>query len=147
VRLNPVVAQNVVSYVTIIDVPNREMKLKPGMTATVTVEVARQDDVIRVPNAALRFRASRDAGARVWTLHEGQLRPVRVETGITDGTTTAITGGDLSDDAQIVTGLATATAGAQSTSSPLLPFGGRRPGGNTSGANRQGAGRTTGANR
>jgi HlyD family secretion protein len=55
VRLEPVVAQNVVSYVTIIDVPNRDLKLKPGMTANVTVEVARADNVVRVPNAALRF--------------------------------------------------------------------------------------------
>jgi HlyD family secretion protein len=56
VRLEPVVEQNVVSYVTVIDVPNRDLKLKPGMTATVTVEIARADDVLRVPNAALRFR-------------------------------------------------------------------------------------------
>ena len=56
VRLEPVVAQNVVSYVTVIDVPNPELKLKPGMTANVTVEIARADDVLRVPNAALRFR-------------------------------------------------------------------------------------------
>ena len=60
VRLDPVVAQNVVSYVTIIDVPNRDLKLKPGMTATVTVEVARADDVVRVPNAALRFRPTQE---------------------------------------------------------------------------------------
>jgi len=58
VRLNPLVEQNVVSYVTVIDVPNVELKLKPGMTATVTVEVARSADVLRVPNAALRIRPS-----------------------------------------------------------------------------------------
>ena len=56
VRLEPVVEQNVVSYVTVIDVPNPELKLKPGMTANVSVEIARADDVLRVPNAALRFR-------------------------------------------------------------------------------------------
>jgi HlyD family secretion protein len=56
VRLQPVVEQNVVSYVTVIDVPNPDLKLKPGMTAAVTVETARADDVIKVPNAALRFR-------------------------------------------------------------------------------------------
>src|SRR6266511_1570097 len=60
VRLDPVVAQNVVSYVTIIDVPNPELKLKPGMTANVTVEVARADNVVRVPNAALRFRPTEE---------------------------------------------------------------------------------------
>ncbi len=56
VRLNPVVVQNVVTYDAIISAPNRELKLRPGMTATVTVEVARRDDVLRVPNAALRFK-------------------------------------------------------------------------------------------
>jgi HlyD family secretion protein len=56
VRLQPVVTQNVVTYQTVIDVPNPELLLKPGMTANVTIEVARREDVVRVPNAALRFR-------------------------------------------------------------------------------------------
>jgi len=56
VRLQPVVDQNVVSYVTVIDVPNPELKLKPGMTAAVSIEVARVDEALRVPNAALQFR-------------------------------------------------------------------------------------------
>jgi HlyD family secretion protein len=55
VRLNPVIEQNVVSYVTVISAPNPEMRLRPGMTANVTVEVARVDDTLRVPTAALRF--------------------------------------------------------------------------------------------
>ncbi len=56
VRLQPVVVQNVVTYQTVIDVPNPELLLKPGMTANVTIEIARRQDVLRVPNAALRFR-------------------------------------------------------------------------------------------
>ena len=56
VRLEPVVAQNVVSYATVINVPNPDLKLKPGMTATVSVRVAHDDDVLRVPSAALSFR-------------------------------------------------------------------------------------------
>jgi HlyD family secretion protein len=56
VRLQPIVQQNVVTYATVIDVPNPELKLKPGMTANVNVEIARRTDVVRVPNAALRFR-------------------------------------------------------------------------------------------
>jgi HlyD family secretion protein len=55
VRLNPVIEQNVVSYVTVISVPNPELKLRPGMTANVTVEVARADDTLRVPMSAVRF--------------------------------------------------------------------------------------------
>ena len=56
IRLEPIVTQNVVTYATVIDAPNPELKLKPGMTATVTVEVARRENVTRIPNAALRFR-------------------------------------------------------------------------------------------
>jgi HlyD family secretion protein len=56
VRLQPAVVQNVVTYSTVITVPNPDLKLKPGMTANVTVEVTRRNDVLRVANAALRFR-------------------------------------------------------------------------------------------
>lgn len=55
VRLQPTVVSNVVTYATVIDVPNPQLKLKPGMTATVSIEIARADNVMRVPAAALRF--------------------------------------------------------------------------------------------
>jgi len=58
VRLQPTVQQNVVSYTTIIDVPNEGGRLKPGMTATLSVEVARVDDVLKIPASAIRFRPS-----------------------------------------------------------------------------------------
>jgi HlyD family secretion protein len=148
VRLQPVVEQNVVSYLTVIDVPNRELKLKPGMTATVTIEVARNDNVLRVPNAALRFRPDADrarsesmarSSARVWVLDGEQLKPIPVRTGVTDGANTAILGGDLGDAVQVVTGMAAQSATTtQSTGSPLLPFGGRNP---NRGAARQGGAR------
>ena len=60
VRLNPVTVQNVVTYSTVIDVPNPELKLKPGMTAQVTIEIARRENVLRIPNAALRFRPNKE---------------------------------------------------------------------------------------
>src|SRR5580765_6099547 len=56
VRLQPVVVQNVTTYGTVIDVPNPQLKLKPGMTANVKVEIAKRSDTLRVPNSALRFR-------------------------------------------------------------------------------------------
>jgi HlyD family secretion protein len=56
VRLQPTTVQNVVTYQTVIDVPNPGLKLKPGMTANVNIEIARRSNVIRVPNTALRFR-------------------------------------------------------------------------------------------
>jgi HlyD family secretion protein len=58
VRLNPVIESNVVTYAAIVSAPNAQLKLKPGMTATLTVEVTRRDDVLRVPSAALRFKPS-----------------------------------------------------------------------------------------
>jgi len=63
IRLQPVVVQNVTTYGTIINVPNPELKLKPGMTANLKVQIAKRTDVLRVPNAALRFRPSPDVFA------------------------------------------------------------------------------------
>lgn len=55
VRYSPEIVQNVVTYTTIVEVDNPEMKLRPGMTATVTIVVGEAKGVLRVPNAALRF--------------------------------------------------------------------------------------------
>ncbi len=63
IRLQPVVVSNVTTYGTVIDVPNAQLKLKPGMTANVKVEIAKRSDVLRVPAAALRFRPSTDVFA------------------------------------------------------------------------------------
>jgi HlyD family secretion protein len=60
VRLQPAVVQNVVTYATVITVPNPQLKLKPGMTANATIEVARKSDVLRVMNAATRFKPTRE---------------------------------------------------------------------------------------
>jgi HlyD family secretion protein len=165
VRLNPTTEQNVVSYTTMIDVPNPEMKLKPGMTANVTIQVAGSEGVLRVPNSALRFRPTtgnpgsgiRDAGnrdsasgtaatggrggapravgnadrsgGRVWTIRNGALEPVQVRTGVSDGAMTAVVEGALKEGDQVVTGMSEGTTAAQASTSPLLPFGGRRAGG------------------
>jgi HlyD family secretion protein len=56
IRNAPQVVQNVVTYDAVIDVANDDLKLKPGMTATVSVITDRREDVLAVPNAALRFR-------------------------------------------------------------------------------------------
>ena len=55
-RLNAQTLQNVVTYSAVIDVANRALKLRPGMTANITIMVARRENVLTVPNAALRFR-------------------------------------------------------------------------------------------
>src|SRR5207302_7726081 len=56
IRLNATVSQNVVTYPVIIEVPNPDEKLRPKMTANVTIDVAVVRDVLRVPNSALRFK-------------------------------------------------------------------------------------------
>jgi HlyD family secretion protein len=63
IRLNPTIVNNVTVYATMINVPNDDLRLKPGMTANLKVQVARKSGVLRVPNAALRFRPSLDAFA------------------------------------------------------------------------------------
>ena len=111
VRDAPQIVQNVVTYDAVIDVANGSLKLKPGMTANVTFVYADHDDVLRVPNAALRFRPPADwhaagtaarvradqrGGERtVWVLRDGKPVAVTVAVGMTDGTATEITQGDL----------------------------------------------------
>ena len=56
IRSAPIITQNVVTYVVVDNVDNNDLKLKPGMTANVSIEVARKDDVLKLPPAALRFK-------------------------------------------------------------------------------------------
>jgi HlyD family secretion protein len=56
IRNAPIVTQNVVTYVTVIGVSNKDLKLKPGMTANVSVQTQKKDDVLKIPSAALRFK-------------------------------------------------------------------------------------------
>jgi len=87
VRLNPTVESGVVRYNCIIRVANPDLALKPGMTATVTIEVARRDDVLKVPNAALRFVPE-------WPAE--RLQSVREKIGRNQGTLWVPSGGDFS---------------------------------------------------
>ena len=137
VRLQPLVAQNVVSYTTMIDVENPDLALKPGMTATVRIETARSDDTLRVPAAAVRFRPTADllqamggaarataqasarsrlnradapaTGGAIWTLADGRLSRVPVEVGVSDGGLVAVNAPALAEGATVVTGVAAAT--------------------------------------
>jgi HlyD family secretion protein len=141
VRLQPTVTQNVVSYTTVIDVPNPRQLLKPGMTATLDIEVARADDVLRVPAAALRFTptdavlktmgASRpastgsDGGTTVWARTPQGLAPVPVVVELSDNVTAAVTGEGLREGVNVVTGATMpgtqSASAAPSSGSPLMP--------------------------
>ncbi len=116
VRNAPQTVQNVVTYDAVIDVENPELKLKPGMTANVTVVYADRAGVLRVPNAAVRFRApptmvSTAPAAPVlqpdqrllWVLRDGQPRPAAVRLGVSDGVLSEILEGGLSSGDAVVT--------------------------------------------
>jgi len=60
VRLSPKLEQNVVNYTVIIDVPNPDLKLMPGMTATVTIQITKKEAVLKIPTVALRFNPPED---------------------------------------------------------------------------------------
>jgi HlyD family secretion protein len=81
VRNAPITAQNVVTYDTVIGVSNPDLKLKPGMTANVSIIVAHKDNVLQIKNAALRYRpakagaSSARAAAAGWTSSRGGARP------------------------------------------------------------------------
>lgn len=114
VRNSPIVTQNVVTYDVVIRVDNRELLLKPGMTANVTIHVQRLAGILKIPNAALRYRPSAPekeekkpgpAGQRVYVLaKDGKLRPVSVRTGVSDGAFTHLVEGDLKSGDALVTG-------------------------------------------
>jgi HlyD family secretion protein len=136
IRLNPQTVQNVVTYTAVIDVSNPELKLKPGMTASVTAIVAESRNVLRVPNAALRFRAGGGPAQngpvlrpRVWRVEEkNTLRPVQLTLGVTDGTHTEVLSGDLKPGDSLAIGQGGSGAGGNTRSAarnPMMPFGPR----------------------
>ena len=89
VRLDAKTEQNVVSYTTMIDVPNEDLRLKPGMTANVTVQIAANENVLRVPNAALRFAPTPELFAALGQEAPQQLAGVRGERGVAGSAGTA----------------------------------------------------------
>jgi HlyD family secretion protein len=143
VRLSPVISNNVVTYAAIISAPNPELKLLPGMTAALTVEIARADHVVRVPAAALRLRPTPEqlealngsaadvvkGLGRVWLLDENGLTSVNVRTGLTDGTWTELVDPPFAEGVRVVTRITAKTAAATpagGTNNPLMSTPSRR---------------------
>ena len=109
IRQAPITVQNVVTYDVVIQVNNRDLRLMPGMTANVSIIIMTRNDVIRITNAALRFRfTERPAGGgekkgpAVWVLENGKPKRVIITPGISDGTYTEIVSGDLKDGQQLI---------------------------------------------
>ena len=115
IRLNPKSEQGVVTYNVVISADNGERLLLPGMTARVDIVAARRDDVLKIANAALRYRPSeaadggkgkgadqqkkdaavsargeRDRAPRVYRLRDGKVTPIDLKIGITDGRATEV---------------------------------------------------------
>jgi HlyD family secretion protein len=108
IRFNPTVQQNVVTYNVVVAVSNTDGLLLPGMTAHVQIRTGRRDAVLRVPNAALRFRpkiengeetpakkGEKRGGALVFRLENGAPQAIKVKTGLSDGTFTEILEGEI----------------------------------------------------
>jgi len=146
VRNAPITVQNVVTYDTVIGVSNPDLKLKPGMTANVSIIIARKDDVLQTKNAALRYRPAEGApaelGARspasaggrgigrreqktsertVYVLSGNRPTPAQIKTGISDGVVTEVVEG-LKEGDRVVT--ADVAAKSQPASTPANPFSG-----------------------
>jgi len=146
VRNAPITVQNVVTYDTVIGVSNPDLKLKPGMTANVSIMIAHRDDVLQIKNAALRYRPAdaattpqqgrttsssggRPAAGRerksertVYVLSGNRPKPVQIKTGISDGVVTELLE-DLQEGDRIITAELTP---ALSSSPPANPFGAPR---------------------
>ncbi len=133
VRLAPINIQNVVTYNVVVGVDNKDLRLKPGMTANVSIVVAQKNQTLKVPNAALRFTPPKSERDRhevkgqavnvveghstaksheelrqktVWKLMEdGSLAPVPVQIGISDGIATEMLSGALTEGEAVVIGI------------------------------------------
>ncbi|MFI4987632.1 MAG: efflux RND transporter periplasmic adaptor subunit [Alphaproteobacteria bacterium] len=137
VRQSPQTVQNVVTFDVVVAVDNRDLALKPGMTASTRIIVDQRSDVARVPNQALRYAPgglasagtsepavppgsaastsiAAGAEARLWVLRDGQPVPLSVMLGLDDDNFTEIVKGDLHPGDQVVVGEERAAQGARS---------------------------------
>jgi HlyD family secretion protein len=111
IRNAPIVVQNVVTYDVVITADNPELKLKPGMTANVSIIVSTRKDVLRIPNAALRFKPEShqdDSAVQkercVWIVENQEPECVEVKTGIDDYGYTELVSGDLAQGQEVIVG-------------------------------------------
>jgi len=138
VRLQSTTQDNVVNYTVVVAVDNAKEQLMPGMTARVNFLTKSAENVLNVPNAALRFRPATAqpkparSGGRGGTLYvldaKGQPQAIRVQTGISDGTTTEVRGNDIKEGMKIISGLVGSTQTAEKTTG-AAPLSGQQQGG------------------
>jgi len=108
IRQSPQTVQNVVTYDVVISAENPDLALMPGMTADAQIVTDHRDDVIRVPNAALRYAPSsvhiRSSESQVWVLHNNKPMAIPVIVGLNDDRFTQIVGGNLKPGDLVITG-------------------------------------------
>ena len=116
VRQEATTTNNVVTYEVVISAPNADLKLKPGLTANVTIYTAERKGVLSVPSKALRFIPQKEtvgkmkivdvanAKNKVWTIEGNSIVAHKVNIGMTDGTNTQIVGG-IAEGTKVITGL------------------------------------------
>ena len=116
VRQEATTTNNVVTYEVVISAPNADLKLKPGLTANVTIYTAERKGVLSVPSKALRFTPQKEtvgkmkivdvanAKNKVWIIEGNSIVAHKVNIGMTDGTNTQIVGG-IAEGTKVVTGL------------------------------------------
>lgn len=117
VRQEATTTNNVVTYEVVISAPNADLKLKPGLTANVTIYTAERKGVLSVPSKALRFTPQKEtigkmkivdqtgnAKNKVWSIEGNSIVAHKVNIGMTDGTNTQILNG-ISAGVKVVTGL------------------------------------------
>jgi len=111
VRNAAATVQNVVTYDVVVTVDNRELKLKPGMTAEVSIITSVVKNTLRIPNGALRFKPAeqgppaakpRGLGPAVWVEENGRPQRVPVKTGLSDGSFTELVSGDLKEGQPVI---------------------------------------------
>ena len=138
VRQEATTTNNVVTYEVVISAPNADLKLKPGLTANVTIYTAERNGVLSVPSKALRFIPQKEtvgkmkivdvanAKNKVWTIEGNSIVAHKVNIGMTDGTNTQIVSG-IAEGTKVITGL-NVTGGeekmpmeAQGEKSPFAP--------------------------
>jgi HlyD family secretion protein len=134
VRNSPIVTQNVVTYDVVIQVDNKDLSLKPGMTANVSIRIRDFKDVVKIPNAALRYRpAGNDRGKKggaekekdfrashVYMIgKDGKPQPVPLKTGVSDGTHSVLTEGNLKPGDELIVSENRRQGGTSGGSSPF----------------------------
>lgn len=110
VRLSPTTVSNVVTYTVIVKVSNEEEKLRPGMTANVSIITNKKENILCVDNAALRFTPDEITGGKkfkeqgLWILKHGKPERINIKTGITDSEKTEIISEEINEGDEAITG-------------------------------------------